>query len=71
METPSGGSSATIQLFIDARSVLDSIASGGGKQPAEKGQFINVQWMREQMQNGVISVAWTDTRDMAADGMTK
>eukprot|EP00971_Amphidinium_carterae_P240500 4774481-Amphidinium_carterae.1 len=73
MKTPGGGSSATatIQLFIDARSVLDSISSIGGKQPAEKGQFINVQWMREQIQNEVISVAWTDTRDMAADGMTK
>eukprot|EP00971_Amphidinium_carterae_P124929 2474936-Amphidinium_carterae.1 len=71
MEAPSDGHASAIQLFIDAKSVLDSISSGGGKLPAEKGQFINVQWIREQMQNGVISVAWTDTRDMAADGMTK
>ena len=59
-------------LYIDALSVYASATATYIKAPAEKGLLSHVQYLRELMDNRVLdALAWQDTRDMAADGLTK
>ena len=42
------------------------------KQPAEKSLLCHIQYMRELLDKHIIRyLLWVDTRDMAADGLTK
>ena len=42
------------------------------KQPAEKSLLCHVQYLRELLDKKVLNyIIWLDTRDMAADGLTK
>jgi hypothetical protein len=67
-----GTSPVTLVLAVDAYSLFSSIQSKHVKLPAEKSLTIQLQWLREQVQRGSIKyLVWMDTRDMAADGLTK
>ena len=67
-----GGFSMHMTLSIDAQSVYAAITALALKAPAEKGLLAHVQFIRELLDNGVLSALnWIDTRDMAADGLTK
>ena len=60
------------QLFIDARSVYESLNATNFKPPVEHSLAGHVLWLRELYERGLISnIFWTDTRDMYADGLTK
>ena len=62
----------TTQLFIDARSVYESLNATNFKPPVEHSLAGHVLWLRELYERGLISnIFWTDTRDMYADGLTK
>ena len=42
------------------------------KMPADNRQLVHLHFIRELLDNGVLAaIAWLDTRDMIADGMTK
>ena len=59
-------------LYIDAYSVFAAITATFIKMPADNGQLVHLHFIREQLDNGVLkALAWIDTRDMIADGMTK
>lgn len=67
-----GGFAVPTTLYIDALSVHASVTSTYVKAPAEKGLLAHVQYLRELLDNNVLhSLAWIDTRDMTADGLTK
>ena len=59
-------------LYIDAYSVYAAITATFIKMPADNGQLVHLHFIRELLDNGVLkAMAWIDTRDMIADGMTK
>ena len=59
-------------LLIDAESVFSAIAANPIKTPAERSLLIQLQWLKELLERGIISrVVWCDTRDMVADALTK
>ena len=59
-------------LYIDAYSVFAAITATYIKMPADNGQLVHLHFIRELLDNGILKVmAWIDTRDMIADGMTK
>ena len=42
------------------------------KAPTEKSVISHVKWLRELADRGLLTgIAWVDTRDMLADGLTK
>ena len=61
-----------IEALTDSYSTFSYLAAQHLKLPAEKGTFYHLAYLREKLVNGVISsYSWTDTRDMADDGLTK
>ena len=59
-------------LAIDAMSVFAATTAGNVKEPAEKALYNHVLYLRELLDNDVLEAFWwIDTRDMAADGLTK
>ena len=59
-------------LYLDAKSVYSAITASVTKTPAEKSLLTHVLYLRELLDTKVIQyLAWVDTRDMAADGLTK
>eukprot|EP00971_Amphidinium_carterae_P001637 32933-Amphidinium_carterae.1 len=72
VEDPGYDAESKLQLFIDAKSVLDALGGAMARLPAEKSQVIHIHWLRELLENKVLcGVSWCDTRDMVADAMTK
>ena len=59
-------------VCVDAMSVYSAITAAYVKAPAERSMISHVQWLRELLDHKVIGhIAWLDTRDMHADGLTK
>ena len=59
-------------LAIDAMSVFAATTASNVKEPAEKALYNHVLYLRELLDNDVLEAFWwIDTRDMAADGLTK
>ena len=59
-------------LCIDALSVFAAVTAIVVKAPAEKGLLAHCQYLRELLDLRVLHMlAWFDTRDMGADGLTK
>ena len=64
----------TVQMLvnIDAKSVFEGIRATVARLPSEQSLVGHLLWVREMLQLGVCKcLRWVDTRDMAADGMTK
>ena len=67
-----GGYSLPSWLLIDADSVFSAIAASPIKTPAERSLLIQLQWLKELLDRGIITkIVWCDTRDMVADALTK
>jgi hypothetical protein len=59
-------------LALDAMSVYAATTAGNVKEPAEKALYNHVLYLRELLDTDVLDALWwIDTRDMAADGLTK
>ena len=59
-------------MYVDAKSVFAAVTATFIKQPAEKSLLCHVQYLRELLDKRVMQhLVWLDTRDMAADGLTK
>ena len=59
-------------LIIDAMSVFAAVTATFIKTPAEKSLLCHVQFLRELLDRLVLHMlAWFDTRDMCADGLTE
>ena len=59
-------------LYLDALSVYASITQTFQKTPADQSVLIHSLYIRQLLTDGVLSaLAWVDTRDMHADGLTK
>ena len=58
--------------YVDAKSVFAAVTATFIKQPAEKSLLCHAQYLRELLDKRVLHhIFWIDTRDMAADGLTK
>ena len=67
-----GGWQVRLALAVDAYSVFAAATAHQIKIPAEKSLVSHVQFLRELLDRGVLHrLWWLDTRDMAADGLTK
>lgn len=67
-----GGYKVPMILYIDAMSVYAAVTATFVKTPAEQGQLCHLHFVRELLDNNILfALAWTDTRDMIGDGMTK
>jgi hypothetical protein len=67
-----GGWKVRIALAVDAYSVFAAATAHQIRIPAEKSLVSHVQFLRELLDRGVLHrLWWMDTRDMAADGLTK
>ena len=67
-----GGWKVRMVLAVDAYSVFAAATAHQIKIPAEKSLVSHVQFLRELLDRGVLHrLWWLDTRDMAADGLTK
>ena len=61
-----------MMLYLDAKSVYAAVTATFIKQPAERSLLSHVQYIRELLDKKIIfGLAWLDTRDMGADGLTK
>ena len=61
-----------VEALTDSYSIFSYLVAAHLKLPAEKSTFYHLAYLREKLVNGVIrSYNWIDTRDMAADGLTK
>ena len=67
-----GGLAFKSTLAVDAMSLFTAVAAHTVKIPQEKNLAIHLFWLRELLDNQVLSaLEWCDTRDMTADGHTK
>lgn len=61
-----------LALAIDAKSVTAAAISPVLRAPAENSALVSVAWLREQLKRKALNALfWSDTRTMAADGLTK
>ena len=61
-----------MELFIDARSVFDSVTSKTVTTPADGALLIHAKALREYLNQGQLrGIWWIDTRDMIADALNK
>ena len=68
----SGGYAVPMILFIDAMSVFAAVTASFIKNQAEEGQLCHLHFLLEQLDHAILeAIAWSDTRDMLADGLTK
>ena len=67
-----GGFAIPMVLYLDAMSVYAAVTAVFIKIPADSSVLCYLQYLRELLDNEVLfALAWVDTRDMLADGMTK
>ena len=67
-----GGLAFKSTLAVDAMSLFTAVAAHTVKIPQEKNLAIHLFWLRELLDNKVLSaLEWCDTRDMSADCHTK
>ena len=67
-----GGYAVPAVLYIDDLSVYAAITASYIKIPSGNGTLMHVQYIRVLLDNHILkAIAWTDTRDMCADGTTK
>ena len=65
-------SKVRMTIAIDAMSVFSAVTASHVKIPSERSLLSHLQYVRELLDKRVLeSLFWFDTRDMAADGMTK
>ena len=65
-------STVNMSIAIDAMSVFAAVTASHVKIPSERSLLSHLQYVRELLDRRVLeSLTWLDTRDMAADGMTK
>ena len=70
--TNNGNLPLRIEALTDSYSIFSYLAAQHLKLPVEQGTFYHLACLREKFATVVISsYSWTDTRDMAADGLTK
>ena len=61
-----------LEVCVDAKSVYDALASDPVRVPTEKSLYIHLLAMSDLIRRGVLTkVWWIDTKDMAADALTK
>lgn len=59
-------------LAVDAKSVTAAAIAPVLRAPAENSALVSVAWLREQLKRKTLNALfWSDTRTMAADGLTK
>jgi hypothetical protein len=62
----------SIDMRIDAMSIISAISAEHVKPPAEKSLLCHLLWLKEIIVNKLMrSLSWVDTRDMTGDGHTK
>lgn len=67
-----GDAALKMDLYIDAKSVFDSIAAAQTKTPADKIFLLHVLAIRDHLKlKQLNSISWIDTRDMIADALNK
>ena len=67
-----GGWKVPLSIYVDAMSVFAAVTAAFVKEPAEKALWAHVKYLRELLDNQVLSyIVWLDTRDMISDGLTK
>jgi hypothetical protein len=67
-----GDAALQLDLYIDAKSVFDSVCASQPKTPADKILLLHVLALRGHLQlKQLNSISWVDTRDMLADGLNK
>ena len=70
--TTHGGHRLPLVLVCDARSVFDALTAVEVRVPADPHLLYHLMKLREWVDAGIIKqLAWTDTRDMICDGLTK
>jgi hypothetical protein len=68
----SGQHSLSADLYLDAKSVFDSLVSKVPKTPADKVLLLHVLALQQHLTLGQLrSISWIDTRDMIADALNK
>ena len=68
----SGGYKVPMILYLDAMSVYAAITAAFQKIPADQSVLCHCLYLRELLNSFVLkALAWLDTRDMLADGLTK
>jgi hypothetical protein len=68
----SGQHSLSADLYLDAKSVFDSLVAKVPKTPADKVLLLHVLSLRQHLTAGQLrSINWIDTRDMIADALNK
>jgi len=61
-----------LEVCVDAKSVYDALAADPIRVPTEKSLYIHLLAMSDLIRRGVLTkVWWIDTKDMAADALTK
>ena len=61
-----------VDIAIDAKSLFDALAAADVCNPAEASLKMHLIAIRDRIDSGVLrTLAWTDTRDMLADCLTK
>ena len=66
------GHAIPLHLFIDARSVFDSVTAKNVKTPADKILLLHALALREHLDRRQLArISWIDTRDMVADALNK
>ena len=61
-----------VDLCLDSMGVVTAVTAPRPKPPAEHSLLPHVLWLRDLLCLGQLrSLAWEDTRDMSADGLTK
>ena len=67
-----GGGYTPTALYLDAKSAFAATTAAFIKSPVEKSLLCHTQYLRELFDKDTMCyLLWVDTRDMAADGMTK
>ena len=61
-----------MELYIDAKSLWDTIAADVMKTPCDRALLIHAKALKEYlMQRQIKALTWIDTRDMVADALNK
>ena len=72
LDNAEGNFQVSLEAIIDAKGVYTSIENEDAKIPSESSLLSSVQAVREALvERRLTTLYWCDTRDMAADGLTK
>ena len=67
-----GGFHLKLECCTDSYSIFSYLKSVHLKFPAERGTIFHLAYLREKLVSAIVTwLTWIDTRDMAADGLTK